>query len=131
MPPGLHPPEPREGITSAGNSRRLFLVHKHCDARYGATRGLNGVEPMGNESWNEQLRRGGLELAILLVVAPGTRYGLEIIRHLQAFTDLVVTEGTIYPILGRLTRDGLLEAEWQASAAHPRNYHKLTGTGRE
>lgn len=86
---------------------------------------------MPNESWNEQLRRGGLELAILLVVAPDTRYGLEIIRHLQEFTDLVVTEGTIYPILGRLTRDGLLDAEWQASAAHPRKYYRLTTQGRE
>jgi PadR family transcriptional regulator PadR len=85
---------------------------------------------MPNESWTEQLRRGGLELAILLVVTPGTRYGLEIIRHLQAFTDLIVTEGTIYPILGRLAREGLLEAEWQASAAHPRKYYKLTTAGR-
>ena len=85
---------------------------------------------MLNESWTEQMRRGGLELAILLVVAPGTRYGLEIIRHLQAFTDLVVTEGTIYPILGRLARDGVLEAEWQASAAHPRTYYRLTPAGR-
>jgi PadR family transcriptional regulator PadR len=85
---------------------------------------------MPNESWNEQLRRGGLELAILLVVAPGTRYGLEIIKHLQAFTDLVVTEGTIYPILGRLAREGLLEAEWQAAAAHPRKYYRLTAAGR-
>ena len=48
------------------------------------------------------MRRGGLELAIMLAVAPGTRYGLEMIRHLQELTDLVVTEGTIYPILGRL-----------------------------
>jgi PadR family transcriptional regulator PadR len=83
-----------------------------------------------NDSWSEQLRRGGLELAILLTVAPGTRYGLEIIRHLQEFTDLVVTEGTIYPILGRLARDGLLDAEWQASAAHPRKYYRLTTAGR-
>ena len=60
------------------------------------------------ENWQEQLRRGGLDLAILSTVAPGPRYGLEIIRHLEKFTDLVVTEGTIYPILGRLTRDGLL-----------------------
>jgi PadR family transcriptional regulator, regulatory protein PadR len=82
------------------------------------------------EAWTEQLRRGGLELAILLAVAPGTRYGLEIIRHLQELTDLVVTEGTIYPILGRLARDGWLEAEWQAAAAHPRKYYRLTGPGR-
>ena len=82
------------------------------------------------DAWTEQMRRGGLELAILLAVAPGTRYGLEIIRHLQELTDLVVTEGTIYPILGRLARDGWLEAEWQAGAAHPRKYYRLTARGR-
>ena len=73
------------------------------------------------ENWQEQLRRGGLDLAILSTVAPGARYGLEIIRHLEEFTDLVVTEGTIYPILGRLTREGLLSARWNSSEGpHPR-----------
>ena len=82
------------------------------------------------QNWREQLRRGGLELAILSTVASAPRYGLEIIRHLEDSTDLVVTEGTIYPILGRLTRDGWLQAEWQASAAHPRKYYRLTSQGR-
>lgn len=81
------------------------------------------------DPWREQLRRGGLELAILLTLSHGSRYGLEIIRHLEAFTDLVVTEGTIYPILGRLHRDGLLEAEWR-DAGHARKYYKLTRQGR-
>jgi PadR family transcriptional regulator PadR len=81
--------------------------------------------------WQEQLRRGGLELAVLLTVADGPRYGLEIIRHLEALTELIVTEGTIYPLLARLTRDGLLTAEWNArEAAHPRKYYRLTATGR-
>jgi PadR family transcriptional regulator, regulatory protein PadR len=80
--------------------------------------------------WLEQLRRGGLELAILLALTPGPRYGLEIIRHLDAFTSLVVTEGTIYPILARLTRDGLLAAQWNASdSTHPRKYYQLTAAG--
>jgi PadR family transcriptional regulator, regulatory protein PadR len=83
------------------------------------------------ESWQEQLRRGGLELAVLLAVAPGSRYGLEIIHHLEAFTDLVVTEGTIYPLLGRLTREGLLAAEWMSGEApHARKYYRLTPAGR-
>jgi PadR family transcriptional regulator PadR len=82
------------------------------------------------ERWQEQLRRGGLDLAILLAVARGPRYGLEIIRHLEQLTDLVVTEGTVYPILGRLTADGLLKAEWNASEApHPRKYYRLTERG--
>jgi PadR family transcriptional regulator PadR len=80
--------------------------------------------------WQEQLRRGGLDLAILLTVAAGPRYGLSLIQHLETSTDLVVTEGTIYPILARLTREGLLAAEWvEGEAAHPRKYYRLTRAG--
>lgn len=82
------------------------------------------------ETWLEQLRRGGLDLAILATVSSGPRYGLAIIQHLEAFTDLVVTEGTIYPILGRLTREGLLESSWvEDEAPHPRKYYRLTRAG--
>ena len=82
------------------------------------------------DTWHEQLRRGSLDLAILLSVASGPRYGLAIIQHLEAFTDLVVTEGTIYPILGRLTREGLLAAEWvEGEAPHARKYYRLTRLG--
>lgn len=83
-------------------------------------------------TWQEQLRRGGLDLAILLAVSPAPRYGLEIIRYLEESTDLVVTEGTIYPILGRLTRNGVLEAEWVAGESpHPRKYYRLSTLGQE
>jgi PadR family transcriptional regulator PadR len=85
---------------------------------------------MAIETWQEQLRRGSLDLAILLTVSEGPRYGLAIIQHLEAFTDLIVTEGTIYPILGRLTRDGLLDAYWvEDEAPHPRKYYQLTRQG--
>jgi len=71
-----------------------------------------------------------LDLAILLSVSSGPRYGLAIIQHLEAFTDLVVAEGTIYPILGRLTREGLLESTWvEGEAPHPRKYYTLTRDG--
>ncbi len=82
------------------------------------------------DTWQEQLRRGALDLAILATVSSGPRYGLAIIQHLEAFTDLVVTEGTIYPILGRLTREGLLEASWvEDESPHPRKYYRLTRAG--
>lgn len=80
--------------------------------------------------WQEQLRRGGLELAVLLTLASQRRYGLEIIRHLEESTDLVLTEGTVYPLLARLTQDGLLTAEWDTSEARPRKYYRLTPRGR-
>ena len=85
---------------------------------------------MSHDTWQEQIRRGTLDLAILLSVSSGPRYGLAIIQHLEAFTDLVVAEGTIYPILGRLTREGLLEANWvEGEASHPRKYYALTRLG--
>ena len=88
------------------------------------------VDPL--DKWREQLRRGGLELAILLSVSSTPRYGLEIIRYLQETTDLVVTEGTIYPILGRLTRSGVVEAEWVSDETpHPRKYYRLSDRGRK
>jgi PadR family transcriptional regulator, regulatory protein PadR len=80
--------------------------------------------------WQEQLRRGSLDLAILLAVSTGPHYGLAIIQHLDAFTDLVITEGAIYPILGRLTHEGLLAAEWvEGEAPHARKYYRLTWLG--
>jgi PadR family transcriptional regulator, regulatory protein PadR len=92
------------------------------------------TEPANSSSafdgWREQLRRGGLELAILLSVAREARYGLAIIRHLEEFTDLVVTEGTIYPILARLSRDGLVAGDWRETGPHPRKYYVLTSRGR-
>ena len=82
------------------------------------------------ENWQEQLRRGTLELAVLLAVAPGRRYGLEILRHLE-FTALVLTEGTIYPLLARLERDGLVSAEWvEGEGPRARKYYRLTVHGR-
>ncbi len=83
------------------------------------------------DNWREQLRRGGLDLAILLSLRSAARYGLEIIRHLEESTDLVVTEGTIYPILTRLSGEGVLASEWVADQGpHPRKYYRLTDKGR-
>ena len=85
---------------------------------------------MAPEHWQEQLRRGTLELAVLLAIAPGRRYGLEILRHLE-FADLVLTEGTIYPLLARLERDGLLKSDWvEGEGPRPRKYYQLTPGGR-
>jgi PadR family transcriptional regulator PadR len=85
---------------------------------------------MSLEDWQEQMRRGTLELAVLLVIAPRPRYGLEILRELE-FADLVLAEGTIYPLLARLERDGLLRSEWiEGEGPRPRKYYRLTPQGR-
>lgn len=83
------------------------------------------------DKWEVQLRKGCLELAILASLWNGRLYGLEILRRLEQNSDLVVAEGTIYPLLSRLKDEGLLQSEWvEAAAGHPRKYYRLTSAGR-
>src|SRR5580698_5149366 len=80
--------------------------------------------------WEVQLRKGCVELAILASLWPGRLYGLEMLRRLKHCYGLVVSEGTIYPLLGRLERGGLIEAEWvETGVGHPRKYYTLTAAG--
>jgi len=89
------------------------------------------TDPETPDRWEAQLRKGALEMAALASLWSGRLYGLEIIRFLEGQSQLVLSEGTIYPILNRLKADGLLTSEWvEAEAGHPRKYYSLTDTGR-
>ena len=92
-----------------------------------------GQEQMQEQDrWAAQLRKGVLEMAALASLWRGRLYGLEILRYLEAESQLVLAEGTIYPILNRLRTEGLLHSEWvEAEAGHPRKYYALTDAGRE
>ena len=84
------------------------------------------------DSWEAQLRRGSLELAILASLWNRRLYGLEILRVLEGTSALGVAEGTLYLILGRLKTEALVEAEWvDARSGHPRKYYRLTAAGKE
>ena len=97
---------------------------------YMATQNNSRDGDAGN--WEAQLRKGCLEMAILATLADGELYGLELLRRLEARSNLVVAEGTVYPILGRLTKEGLLDARWvEADTGHPRKYYSLTASGRK
>lgn len=89
----------------------------------------SNASPM--DKWEIQLRKGCLELAILGCLWRGKLYGLEILRRLESGSDLVLSAGTVYPLLSRLKAEGLLESEWvEAEVGHPRKYYRLTSTGR-
>jgi PadR family transcriptional regulator PadR len=82
------------------------------------------------DKWEVQLRKGCLELAILASLWNGRLYGLELLRLLEKESDLIITEGTVYPLLSRLRAEGLLDAEWvEAELGHPRKYYRLTASG--
>jgi PadR family transcriptional regulator PadR len=83
------------------------------------------------DKWQVQLRKGCLELAILAALWGGKLYGLEILRRLESDSDLIVSEGTVYPLLSRLKTLGLLRSEWvESESGHPRKYYALTAAGK-
>lgn len=77
-----------------------------------------------------QMRKGMLVYCVLLLCREGKIYSSQIISQLHE-AELVVVEGTLYPLLNRLARDGLLAYEWQESEqGPPRKYYWLTGEGK-
>ena len=79
-----------------------------------------------------QLRRGVLELAVMGVLYHGRHYGYSLIRVLSERGSISLKEGTIYPILARLDRDGLVGSEWvESDQGPPRKYYTLTSSGRQ
>jgi PadR family transcriptional regulator, regulatory protein PadR len=79
-----------------------------------------------------QLRKGILELAVMGVLYRERHYGYSLIRELSENSSISLKEGTVYPILGRLDRDGLVRSEWvESDQGPPRKYYELTRSGRQ
>src|SRR5881392_477106 len=76
------------------------------------------------------IRKGLLEFLILKIVAADDVYVADILERLRE-TEFATQEGTLYPLLSKMRRDGLLEYEWQESdAGPPRKYYRLTAKGK-
>ena len=83
-----------------------------------------------DDAWVTQLYKGTLELCMLALLANGERYGYEITQALNQTDGLGLREGTIYPLLTRLQREGLVSSRWQESpSGPPRKYYRLTEKG--
>jgi len=77
-----------------------------------------------------QLRRGVLEFCVLALLRDGERYAFDLVRALGDADGLVTSEGTLYPLLGRLRREGMVESTWRESASGPpRRYYRITEDG--
>lgn len=78
-----------------------------------------------------QLRRGVLEACVLALLAKEDRYGFDIARTLSSVGPIAMSEGTIYPLLSRLRKNGSVTTTWQESdAGPPRKYYAITAQGR-
>ena len=84
------------------------------------------------DNWTTQLRKGLLEFCILSALDKGRLYGYDIVRQLRTIECLVISEGTIYPLLSRLKREGFVTTTLEESSQGPaRKYYHLSDAGRE
>ena len=85
---------------------------------------------MGEDNVKVQMRKGILEYCILSILSRGDSYAPKIISELKE-AQMIVVEGTLYPILTRQKNAGLLTYRWQESTqGPPRKYYMLTEEGR-
>lgn len=86
---------------------------------------------MNVDNAKSQMRKGMLEYCVLLLLRGEPSYANDIIQRLKE-ADLIVVEGTLYPLLTRLKKDKLLSYDWRESVqGPPRKYYKLTMDGEE
>lgn len=88
---------------------------------------------MGEKPWTTELKKGTVQLGILALLAEGRRYGFELIEELKGRTGgyLDLKEGTLYPALHRMEKQGLLVSQWviQEAGGSPRKYYSITPEG--
>jgi len=85
----------------------------------------------GTDNRVVQLRKGIIELAVMAVLYRERHYGYSLVRVLTEDGTISLKEGTVYPILARLDRDGLVRSEWvESDQGPPRKYYALSPAGR-
>jgi PadR family transcriptional regulator PadR len=86
---------------------------------------------MNVDNANAQMRKGVIELCILSILSRGDAYTTDLINKLKE-AQMIVVEGTLYPLLTRQKNAGLLSYRWEESPqGPPRKYYSLTAMGRE
>ena len=101
---------------------QLLCIYLQCKYR---------TSYMNAENVKSQMRKGILEYCILLLLKKEPAYTSDIIQKLQE-AQLIVVEGTLYPLLTRLKNSGLLSYQWiESTLGPPRKYYKLTAEGEE
>jgi PadR family transcriptional regulator, regulatory protein PadR len=87
---------------------------------------------VNDSNWLTQARKGLLELCVLNLLTQETMYGYQIVKRLTEVPGIVITEGTIYPLLSRIKKEGLIESIFVESQFGPmRRTYKLTETGKK
>lgn len=95
-----------------------------------ATASSETVTSYNVENAKSQMRKGFLEFPVLLIIGAAPTYAPDILKQLKN-ANLLVVEGTLYPLLSRLKRSGLVDYEWEESkSGPPRKMYSITSSGK-
>ncbi len=86
-----------------------------------------------DQKWLSQLRKGYLELCVLVALQQKkSSYGFELLQVFES-AGLSVNEGTLYPLLNRMHKNGWLDSSWQTpdDGGHPRRFYSVSKTGKK
>jgi PadR family transcriptional regulator, regulatory protein PadR len=85
-----------------------------------------------DSNWLTQAKKGLLELCVLNLIAQEEMYGYQIVKRLTEIPSLVITEGTIYPVLSRMKQEGVIQSTFVESPLGPvRRIYSLSPMGRK
>lgn len=84
------------------------------------------------ENWKAQVKKGILSFIVLKILSSKEYYGYELIAAVKELSRYNIAEGTLYPLLDRLKKEGLVTSQWiEQPTGLPRKYYYITGTGRD
>ncbi len=82
------------------------------------------------QKWKSQVKKGTLAFIVLNVLKDNEFYGYELIEKIKIYTEIEIAEGTLYPLMNRLKKEGLVSSKWvEQSSGIPRKYYLLTDMG--
>ncbi|WP_299617575.1 PadR family transcriptional regulator [uncultured Tenacibaculum sp.] len=82
--------------------------------------------------WQSQVKKGTLAFILLNVLRDNEFYGYELIEQVKKYTTIEIAEGTLYPLMNRLKKEGLVTSKWvEQESGIPRKYYQLTTIGTE
>src|SRR5579863_2434697 len=83
------------------------------------------------ENWHSQFRKGLLPMFVFIILEKKKCYGYELIQDIKIEFDIDVGEGTLYPLLVRLAKEGLLTHQWEEQPSGiPRKYYSISAEGK-
>lgn len=82
------------------------------------------------EKWKSQVKKGTLSFIVLNAISKKELYGYELIEIIKNTTAIEIAEGTLYPLMNRLKKEGLATSKWvEQESGIPRKYYVLTKEG--